>query len=64
MQGKVKFYNKEKSFGFIISEDKEEIFFHMSGLSAKYKNPSQNDVVEYSVTEGKKGVNAVDVEKV
>lgn len=64
MVGRIKFYNEEKGFGFIVSDDSEEIFFHMSGLSAHYKKPSKGDAVEYSIQEGKRGLNAVDIEKV
>lgn len=65
MKGKVKFFNQQKGFGFIISEDNEEIFFHFSGLKNTKEVPKQSDNVEYSIAEGKKGgVIAVDIEKV
>ena len=31
--GKVKFYNKEKKYGFITGDDGKDYFFHVSGVS-------------------------------
>jgi cold shock protein len=61
MQGTVKFYNESKGFGFIITENGEEIFVHVTGLVG---NISQNDRVEFEVAQGKKGANAVNVKKI
>ncbi|SFA41615.1 cold-shock DNA-binding protein family [Pedobacter suwonensis] len=61
MQGTVKFYNETKGFGFIITENGEEIFVHITGLSDKV---SQHDRVEFEVVQGKKGTNAVNVKKI
>jgi len=58
MQGTVKFYNESKGFGFIITEDGEEVFVHVTGLVDKI---SQNDRVEFDIAQGKKGPNAVNV---
>jgi len=58
MQGTVKFYNESKGFGFIKSENGEEIFVHVTGLIDKI---NQDDQVEFEVTQGKKGLNAVNV---
>ncbi|GGD80850.1 cold-shock protein [Emticicia aquatilis] len=58
-RGKVKFYNAAKGFGFITSHDTgEEIFVHVTGLK---EDISENDEVEYDVTQGRKGPNAVNV---
>lgn len=61
MQGTVKFYNESKGFGFIITENGEEIFVHVTGLADKI---SQHDRVEFEVSQGKKGANAVNVKKI
>ncbi|MEO5572640.1 MAG: cold shock domain-containing protein [Bacteroidia bacterium] len=59
--GKVKFFNDSKGFGFIVEdESNQEIFVHHSGLIDKVR---ENDTVSYDVTEGKKGLNAVNVKK-
>ncbi len=59
--GKVKFYNAAKGYGFIIDDEtKEEVFVHQSGLADRIR---QDDMVTFEVTEGKKGLNAVNVKR-
>ena len=59
MEGTVKFFNEAKGFGFIKSNStNEEVFVHVSGLIDEIR---QDDVVEYEVERGKKGMNAVRV---
>lgn len=61
--GKVKFYNESKGFGFIVDDsNNQEIFVHASGL--KSKEIRENDAVKFNLKQGKKGINAVDVELV
>jgi cold shock protein len=60
-QGTVKFFNDAKGFGFIKpSNGGEDIFVHVNGCIDKI---AENDVVEYDVENGKKGLNAVNVRK-
>ncbi len=57
--GRVKFFNDEKGYGFIVDkETKESVFVHINSLSAPIK---ENDVVSFEVEMGQKGVNAVRV---
>jgi CspA family cold shock protein len=59
-QGTVKFFNETKGFGFIIPSDgSSEIFVHVSGLIDKIR---ENDNVSYEVEQGKKGLNAINVQ--
>ncbi len=58
--GTVKFFNEAKGFGFIKEDSGQEIFVHATGLTEKVK---ENDTVVFDVTEGKKGVNAINVRK-
>lgn len=59
MEGKVKFFNETKGFGFISPSDSgEDVFVHSTGLIDRIK---ENDLVEYEVERGKKGMNAVRV---
>ena len=60
-KGTVKFFNESKGFGFITQESGKDIFVHVSGLIDDIR---EGDEVEYEVTEGKKGLNAVDVQRV
>ncbi len=60
MQGKIKFFNTEKGFGFIQPEDGgADVFVHATGLVDKIK---ENDLVTYDVEQGKKGIVAINVE--
>ncbi|MBC3846285.1 cold-shock protein [Winogradskyella echinorum] len=57
--GTVKFFNNDKGFGFITEEGSNtDHFVHMSGLVDDIR---EGDNVEYDLTEGKKGLNAVNV---
>jgi CspA family cold shock protein len=57
-KGTVKFFNAAKGFGFIKSDDGEEIFVHVSDLKEDIK---ENDQVTFEVKQGVKGLNAVNV---
>ena len=57
-KGTVKFFNDAKGFGFIKSENGNEVFVHSTGLLDKVR---ENDNVTFEVTEGKKGPSAVNV---
>ena len=58
-EGKVKFFNTTKGFGFITpSNGGADIFVHVSGLIDEI---FENDNVSYEVENGKKGLNAVKV---
>jgi len=60
-KGVVKFFNETKGFGFIKDDETgEEIFVHATGLSEKVR---EGDNVTFDVTEGRKGMNAVNVRK-
>ncbi|GAB3965931.1 cold-shock protein [Spirosoma terrae] len=60
--GTVKFFNELKGFGFISPKDGQpDIFVHASGLIDQIR---ENDQVKFNLVEGKKGINAVDVEVV
>ncbi|MCD6565293.1 MAG: cold shock domain-containing protein [Bacteroidales bacterium] len=57
--GKVKFFDETKGFGFIIDEESgTDYFVHVSGLIDKI---TEDDKVTFELTEGKKGLNAVNV---
>jgi CspA family cold shock protein len=59
-KGTVKFYNNSKGFGFIKPDNGgEDVFVHASGLVDQIK---ENDMVTFEVKEGKKGLNAINVE--
>ncbi|MBT2558070.1 cold-shock protein [Hymenobacter sp. ISL-91] len=60
--GTVKFFNEAKGFGFIIQdEDNQEIFVHQTGLVHEIR---ENDRVSFDIVDGRKGQNAVKVERI
>lgn len=59
--GKVKFYDTNKAYGFIIPDGGgKEIFFHKSGLNINA--PMENDRVCFEERDGKKGLEAFNIE--
>lgn len=61
--GKVKWFNAQKGFGFIIQEDGQDIFVHFKDVIGGIDVLSDGDEVEFEVTEGRKGLQAVNVKK-
>ena len=62
LQGKVKFFNTTKGFGFIVEDGtSNEHFVHVSGLIDQI---SEGDSVEFELKEGRKGMNAVNVKTI
>lgn len=60
-KGIVKFFNETKGFGFISnSATGEDIFVHVTGLIDQIK---EGDSVTYDTERGKKGMNAVNVQR-
>lgn len=61
-EGTVKFFNNSKGYGFIKPNDSsEDIFVHESGLIDEIR---EDDKVKFDVEQGKKGLNAVNVERI
>lgn len=59
--GKVKWYDEVKGFGFIQSENGEDVFVHRSGLVNSYNGLDPEQQVEFETKKGDKGVFAVNV---
>jgi cold shock protein len=60
--GTVKWFSSEKGYGFISQESGEDVFVHFSGIEGGgYKNLEENQAVEFEVTQGPKGLQAVNV---
>jgi cold shock protein len=58
--GTVKFFNESKGFGFIVNNASgEEVFTHVSGL---IDNIREGDTVTFDTEQGKKGINATNVQ--
>ena len=64
MQGKVKWINAEKGYGFIESEDGTDVFVHFSAIVADgYKTLEEGAAVELEIVDGAKGPQAANVTK-
>jgi len=57
MEGKVKFFNNMKGFGFIAGDDGKEYFVHKSGLK-EGTILNENDIVTFEVIKGDRGPKA------
>ena len=57
-KGTVKFFNKTKGFGFIKSEDGQDVFVHVSGLKDEIQ---ENDNVSFDTEVGNRGISAINV---
>ena len=65
MRGKVKWFNKEKGYGFIECSDLEDIFVHYSSIHRDgYKTLKDGELVDFKLIETAKGLQAVDVTEV
>ncbi len=64
MTGTVKWFNSEKGYGFITTEDGQDVFVHYSAINSEgFKTLNEGDQVEFEVVEGDRGPQAANVEK-
>jgi CspA family cold shock protein len=63
-KGKVKWYNESKGFGFIASENGDDIFVHRSGLDSSFVGLQPEQEVVFEVRQGEKGLVAFNVKPV
>ena len=60
--GKVKWFNPKKGYGFIATEDGRDIFVHYSSISGDgYKTLAEGDTVTFDIVQGDKGLRAENV---
>ena len=63
-QGKVKWFNNQKGYGFITPESGNDVFVHYSAIQGDgYKTLQEGQDVEFEITKGDKGEQAVNVVK-
>ncbi|HNZ10859.1 MAG: Cold shock protein CspB [Deltaproteobacteria bacterium ADurb.Bin151] len=61
-EGKVKWFNERKGFGFIEQEGGSDIFVHFSAIqSSGFKTLNEGQQVSFDVVQGKKGLEAENV---
>ena len=61
MNGTLKWFNTRKGYGFISSEEGNDVFVHFSAIQGdddEFKTLYENDVVEFEVVDGQKGPQA------
>ncbi len=64
MKGTVKWFNNTKGYGFISGEDGVDVFVHFSAIASDgFKTLDEGTPVQYDVTDGAKGPQAVNVVK-
>ena len=59
--GKVRFYDEEKGFGFIATDDGQDVFLHATALPAGTPAPKAGTRLEFGVADGKRGLQALSV---
>ena len=63
-QGKVKWFNAEKGFGFIEREDGDDVFVHFSAIQSEgFKSLDEGQEVTFEVEQGQRGPQATNVQK-
>ncbi len=62
MEGKVKWFNAEKGYGFIESDEGGDVFVHFSAIQSEgFKTLEEGQSVEFEVVEGNRGPQAANV---
>ena len=58
-QGKVKWFNNQKGYGFITPENGADVFVHHTAIQGEgYKSLEEGQAVEFEITQGPKGPQA------
>ena len=64
VQGKVKWFNAEKGFGFIEVEGQDDVFVHFTAIQGDgFKSLEEGQEVTFEITEGARGPQAANVQK-
>ena len=62
-KGKVKWFDDQKGYGFIMQDDGTDVFVHYTGITGEgYKSLAEGVDVEYEIEEGPKGLKATNVQ--
>ena len=64
MNGKVKWFNEQKGYGFATAEDGTEVFVHFSAIQGEgFKTLAEGEAISFDVEQGPKGPKAINVQK-
>jgi cold shock protein len=62
--GKVKWFNEVKGYGFVTMDDGKDVFVHYSAIKGDgFRTLNENDEVEFEITDGPKGPQAINLTK-
>lgn len=61
-KGTVKWFSNQKGYGFITPENGKDVFVHFSAIQGDgYKTLNEGEAVEFEISQGPKGEQAVNV---
>ncbi len=64
LTGTVKWFDSKKGYGFITTDNGQDVFVHYTGISGEgFRTLEEGERVSFNVTESEKGLKAVDVER-
>jgi CspA family cold shock protein len=64
VQGKVKWFNQQKGYGFIQREDGDDVFVHYSAIKGEgFKTLEEGEAVDFEIVDSPRGLQAANVTK-
>ncbi len=65
MEGRVKWFNEKKGYGFIETENQGDVFVHYTGIQGEgFRTLTDGEAVSFDITETPKGPQAINVRKI